>query len=74
MDIAKKFLLDGRPREALDRLKSLLPTIGERDEWRVHELIGACFHDLANADGAAQAYFNAARTDKYLRRYICVPS
>ena len=67
MDTAKKLLDDGRPLEALARLKNILPTVDASDEWRVHELIGAAFHDLCNAEGAAQAYFNAARTDKFLR-------
>ncbi|MBR3747978.1 MAG: hypothetical protein IKN27_13565, partial [Selenomonadaceae bacterium] len=67
MEIAKKFLDDGKPQDALERLKKILPTVDEKDEWRVHELIGAAFHDLANPEGAAQAYFNAARTDKFLR-------
>ncbi len=67
MDTAKQLLDDGRPLEALDRLKQLLSTVDACDEWRVHELIGAAFHDLANPAGAAQAYFNAARTDKFLR-------
>lgn len=65
MDVAKKFLMENKPAEALERLKKLLPTA--QDKWRIHELIGACFHDLADAEGAAQAYFNAATTDKYLR-------
>ena len=67
MDIAKKFLDDGKPQDALERLKKILPTVDGNDEWRVHELIGAAFHDLANPEGSAQAYFNAARTDKFLR-------
>ena len=65
MDVAKRFLDEGKPQEALERLKKILPTA--QDEWRIHELIGAAFHDLCDAEGAAQAYFNAARTDKYLR-------
>ena len=64
MEVAKKLLDENKPTEALERLKKLLPSL---EEWRVHELIGACFHDLADAEGAAQAYFNAAMTDKYLR-------
>ena len=67
MDTARKLLDDGKPREALDRLKRLLPIVDADNLWRVHELIGATFHDLCNADGAAQAYFNAACTDKFLR-------
>ena len=65
METSRKLLEDGKPSEALERLKTILPTA--RDDWRVHELIGAAFHDLCDADGAAQAYFNAARTDRYLR-------
>ena len=64
MEVARKLLDEGKPLEALERLKILLPS---SEEWRVHELIGACFHDLADAEGAAQASFNAAMTDKYLR-------
>ena len=67
MDIAKKLLATGEPLEALERLKKLLPNVDADNQWRVHELIGAAFHDLADADGAAQAYFNAATTDKFLR-------
>ena len=62
MDVAKKLLDAGNPSEALERLKKF-----SKDDWRVHELIGACFHDLADAEGAAQAYFNAATTDRFLR-------
>lgn len=65
METARKLLAAGKPLEALERLKKILSTAQE--EWRVHELIGAAFHDLCDADGAAQASFNAARTDKYLR-------
>lgn len=65
METAHELLEAGKPSEALERLKAILPTA--REEWRVHELIGAAFHDLCDAEGAAQAYFNAARTDKYLR-------
>ena len=45
-------------------MKKLLPS---SEAWRIHELIGAAFHDLCDAEGAAQASFNAAMTDKYLR-------
>ena len=65
MEVAKKLLDENKPTEALERLKRILPTAHEK--WRVHELIGACFHDLCDAEGAAQAYFNSAMTDKYLR-------
>ena len=65
MEIAKKFLEENKPREALERLKKILPTA--QDTWRIHELIGAAFHDLCDAQGAAQASLNAALADKYLR-------
>ena len=64
METARKLLEAGKPAEALERLKKLLPS---SEEWRIHELIGAAFHDLCDAEGAAQASFNAAMTDKYLR-------
>ena len=67
MDVAKKILEENKPQDAIEYLKKLLPTCDAKDEWRIHELIGAAFHDLCDAEGAAQAYFNAARTDKYLR-------
>ena len=65
MELARKFLYAGKPQEALERLKKILPN--SQEKWRVHELIGASFHDLCDAEGAAQAYFNAAMTDKFLR-------
>jgi len=65
MELARKLLDENKPQEALERLKELLPNSTE--EWRVHELIGACFHDLCDAEGSAQAYFNAAMKDKFLR-------
>ena len=65
METAKKLLIQGKPLEALARLKKILPTAEE--VWRVHELTGAAFHDLADAEGAAQAYFNAANSDTVLR-------
>ena len=64
METARKLLDEGKPLEALERLKKLLPSA---EAWRIHELIGAAFHDLADAEGAAQASFNAAMTDQYLR-------
>ena len=67
LEIAKKFLEKNQPELALERLKKILYEKNFLDEWKIHELIGACFHDLANAEGAAQAYLNAAQTDKILR-------
>ena len=65
MEVARKLLDENKPSEALERLKLILSTAQEK--WRVHEMIGAAFHDLCDAEGAAQAYLNAAMTDKYLR-------
>ncbi len=68
---ARQMLLRGRAREAFESLKELLHGADQeflaRESWRVHELIGACFHDMADAEGAAQAYFRAAQSDRYLR-------
>lgn len=65
METAKKLLAQGQPVAALERLKNLLATADEL--WQIHELIGAAFHDLADAEGVAQAYFNAAQADSVLR-------
>ena len=53
-------------RRALDELRAAgqVPAV---EEWRIHELYGAIFHDLADAEGAAAAYSNAAQADRYLR-------
>lgn len=67
METAKKLLLQGKPLAALERLKKILPQVEASEIWQVHELIGATFHDLANAEGSAQAYFNAAKSDNILR-------
>ena len=67
LETAKKFLEKNQPREALERLKKILHEENFSDEWKIHELVGACFHDLADAEGAVQAYLNAAQTDKILR-------
>ena len=65
MEVAKKLLAQGKPFEALKRLKEILPAADE--VWKVHELIGAAFDDLADSEGVAQAYLNAAQTDTILR-------
>ena len=67
MEIAKKFLEDGKPALALERLKKILYEENFSDEWKIHELFGATFHDLANAQGSVQAYLNAVQTDTILR-------
>ncbi|MBR2179982.1 MAG: glycosyl transferase family 41 [Selenomonadaceae bacterium] len=64
-----KFLLNiGKTHEAFKRLKTILPKFKDtQDEWKVHELLGAVFHDLGDADGAVQAYLYTAHKDRYLR-------
>lgn len=64
MEQAKNLLAQGKPLAALERLKEILKT---NSEWQVHELAGAAFSDLADAEGVAQAYFNAAQADDILR-------
>ena len=67
MEIAKNFLKENQPLLALERLKKILHEGNFSEEWKIHELVGACFHDLADAEGAVQAYLNAAKTDTILR-------
>ena len=71
MDAAWQEIIDflqhgktGMAREKLDALRGHVP---QAEEWRLHELYGAVFHDLADPEGAAAAYSNAAKCDKYLR-------
>ena len=67
MELAKKILAENLPGVALERLKEILYSGSCVDEWKVHELIGAAFHDLCDTEGAVQASLSAARTDKILR-------
>ena len=67
MEKAKKILEKNQPQLALERLKKILHEENFADEWQIHELVGVCFHDLADAEGAVQAYLNAAKTDTILR-------
>ena len=67
LEQAKKLLDGGQPERAFERLKKILPTAKPSEVWRIHELIGAAFHDLGDAEGAVQAYFNAAKSDIILR-------
>lgn len=67
MEIVKKFLLNNQPQKALERLKKIFHEKNFSDEWKIHELFGAIFHDLIDPEGVAQAYLNAAKTDKILR-------
>ena len=64
---AKKLLAENSPIEALELLKKILHEKNFSEEWRVHELIGATFHDLGDAEGAVQASLNAAKSDTILR-------
>ena len=68
---ARAILEAGRPEEAFVVLKELLESASEeslsRDGWRLHEMIGACFHDMADGEGSVQAYLQAAQSDIYLR-------
>lgn len=57
----------GKTQAAREKLDALRGRIPQEEEWRFHELYGAVFHDLADAEGAAAAYSNAAKCDKYLR-------
>ena len=68
MEEAKYLLKSGATQEALKRLIDILPDFKDKeDEWKIHELIGAAFHDLGDAEGAVQSYLYAATKDKYLR-------
>ncbi|SFT56781.1 Glycosyl transferase family 41 [Selenomonas sp. GACV-9] len=69
LDEIQQMLARGRTSMARQALEDLREEgIVPADEmWRVHELYGAVFHDLADAEGAAAAYNNAAQADKYLR-------
>lgn len=57
----------GRTHAARARLDGLRGQVLAEDEWRLHELYGAVFHDLADAEGTAAAYSNAAQCDRFLR-------
>ena len=57
----------GKTQLAREKLGALRGQIAPEEEWRLHELYGAVFHDLADPEGAAAAYSNAAQCDKYLR-------
>ncbi|MCR5758136.1 MAG: glycosyl transferase family 41 [Selenomonas sp.] len=60
-------LQQGRTQAAREKLDALRGSVPDDALWRFHELYGAVFHDLADAEGAAAAYCNAAQCDKYLR-------
>lgn len=57
----------GRTQLARERLDGLRGQVPAEEEWRFHELYGAVFHDLADAEGVVAAYRNAAQCDRFLR-------
>ena len=57
----------GRTQAAREKLDALRSRVPQAEEWCFHELYGAVFHDLADAEGAVAAYSNAAKCDQYLR-------
>lgn len=68
MEESKRLLDIGETHKAFKRLKNILPKFKDtQDEWKIHELIGAVFHDLGDAEGAVQAYLYATHKDRYLR-------
>ena len=64
-------LARGEAEAALAALRALRETASPgfraRDLWRVHALFGAAFRLLGDAAGCAQAYYEAARADRFLR-------
>ena len=60
-------LQQGKTGAARKRLAALREQVPPAEEWRLHELYGAVFHDLADPEGAAAAYSNAAQCDRFLR-------
>lgn len=67
MEKAKELLEQQRPVEALHRLMKLLKKARKKEVWKIHALLGATFHDLADVDGVIQAFYNAMKTDTDLR-------
>ncbi|MBQ7477364.1 MAG: hypothetical protein IJT01_00460 [Selenomonadaceae bacterium] len=67
----RQYLDAGQTEEAFHLLRQLKENASEElqksDMWQMHELFGACFHDFGDAEGAAQAYLQAARSDRFLR-------
>ena len=68
MEEVKKNMKEGKTYAALKRLKKIEGEYeNSSEEWKIHELFGAIFHDIGESEGVAQAYLNAAKCDKYLR-------
>ena len=51
---------------AFSLLKTLKQTAPPHDMWQVHELYGEAFFCKGDAEGAAAAYLNAAKADRFL--------
>ena len=69
LEKVRSLLAQGHTRQARSALDELRAAgqVPEDGQWRIHELYGAVFHDLADAEGVAAAYRNAALADQYLR-------
>ena len=67
MEKTKLLLKYGKAEEALARLEAIKADISSEYKWQLYEMEGAAYYDLGNAEGAARAYFNAAKADTYLR-------
>ena len=67
----RALLARGEAEQALAALKALVAEapadLFPRGAWRVHELFGAAFRLLADAEGCAQAAYEAALADRVLR-------
>ena len=67
----RALLARGAAEEAIQALQALRAAATAdflaRDAWRLHELFGAAFRLLGDAEGCAQAYYEAARADRFLR-------
>ena len=63
----------GKTQLAREKLGALRGQVAPEEEWRLHELYGAVFHDLADPEGAAAAYSNAAQCDKYIIPITSLP-
>lgn len=69
LNLVKKLIKQGKFILAKQELETLRKSglIKANDEWQLHELYGAIFFGLADAEGIAAAYLNAAKRDIYLR-------
>ena len=52
--------------DAFARLTTLKESVPPGDMWRVHEMFGEAFFTMGDAEGAASAYLNAAKCDRFL--------